>query len=451
MNDITQQDQSTEALELLHKSLSAKTHDLTRELLANMHPSVIADTLEGLPGKSRETLWNLIDPEVEGDVLSELQDAVRAELLENMQPQEVAAATKDLAADDAVDIIQDLPEELQDTVLLSMDEQNRHRLASILSYPEDTAGGLMNTDVLPVRADVTLDVVMRYLRKLGEVPEKTDNLIVVDRDNKYIGVLALSDILIKDPDSSVGEVMNEETGISANTPTSDVAKMFEQRDLVSAAVVDGDGMLLGRITVDDVVDVIQEKAEYAVRAMAGLGEDDMFAPVITSTKRRALWLGINLATAFLAAWVIGRFEETIQQLVALAVLMPIVAGMGGIAGSQTLTIAIRGIALGQINRSNAKSLMYKECAVGILNGIMWACVVSMIVILWFQNLPLGIIIGLAMIINLIIAALAGALIPLGLKHFHIDPAIAGGVLLTTITDVVGFVTFLGLATIFLLG
>jgi len=415
-----------------------------------MHPSVIADALEGLPGKSRETLWNLIDPEVEGDVLSELQDAVRAELLENMQPQEVAAATKDLAADDAVDIIQDLPEELQDTVLLSMDEQNRHRLASILSYPEDTAGGLMNTDVLPVRADVTLDVVMRYLRKLGEVPEKTDNLIVVDRDNKYIGVLALSDVLIKDPESSVGEVMNEETGISAITPTSDVAKMFEQRDLVSAAVVDGDGMLLGRITVDDVVDVIQEEAEYAVRAMAGLGEDDMFAPVITSTKRRALWLGINLATAFLAAWVIGRFEETIQQLVALAVLMPIVAGMGGIAGSQTLTIAIRGIALGQINRSNAKSLMYKECAVGILNGIMWACVVSVVVILWFQNLPLGIIIGLAMIINLIIAAFAGALIPLGLKHFHIDPAIAGGVLLTTITDVVGFMTFLGLATIFLL-
>jgi len=245
--------------------------------------------------------------------------------------------------------------------------------------------------------------------------------------------------------------MNEETGISANTPASDVAKMFEQRDLVSAAVVDGGGMLLGRITVDDVVDVIQEEAEYAVRVMAGLGEDDMFAPVITSTKRRALWLGINLATAFLAAWVIGRFEETIQQLVALAVLMPIVAGMGGIAGSQTLTIAIRGIALGQINRSNAKSLMYKECAVGILNGIMWACVVSVIVILWFQNLPLGIIIGLAMIINLIIAALAGALIPLGLKHFHIDPAIAGGVLLTTITDVVGFMTFLGLATIFLLG
>ena len=223
-----------------------------------------------------------------------------------------------------------------------------------------------------------------------------------------------------------------------------------QRDLVSAAVVDGGGMLLGRITVDDVVDVIQEEAEYAVRVMAGLGEDDMFAPVITSTKRRALWLGINLATAFLASWVIGRFEETIQQLVTLAILMPIVAGMGGIAGSQTLTIAIRGIALGQINRSNAKLLMYKECAVGILNGIMWACVVSVIVILWFQNLPLGIIIGLAMIINLIIAALAGALIPLGLKHFHIDPAIAGGVLLTTITDVVGFMTFLGLATIFLL-
>jgi len=449
MNEPTQQDPTPTIAELLHKSLRANTVDLSRELLSQMHPSEIADVLEGLPGKTREILWNLIDPEAEGDVLSELQDAVRAELLENMQPQEVAEATKNLDADDAVDIIQDLPEDVQDSVLLSMDEQNRRRLTSALSYPEDTAGGLMNIDVISIRTDVTLDVVLRYLRLLGEIPEKTDNLMIVDRDNNYLGVLTLANILLKDPDTSVGEIMTKQTGIPADTPASDVAKIFETRDLVSAAVVDQNNLLIGRITVDDVVDVIQEEAEHAVRSMAGLGDDDMFAPVITSTKRRALWLGINLATAFLAAWVIGRFEDTIQQLVALAVLMPIVAGMGGIAGSQTLTIAIRGIALGQISKSNAKALMIKEGAVGVLNGIMWACIVALIVIMWFKNLSLGIIIGLAMIINLIIAALAGAFIPLALKRFNIDPAIAGGVILTTVTDVVGFMTFLGLAAMFL--
>lgn len=449
MNEITTQEIQPTITELLHVSLSEDTVDRTRELLSQMHPSEIADVLEGLPGKSRETLWNLIDPNVEGDVLSELQDAVRAELLESMHPREVAEATKNLDADDAVDIIQDLPVDVQDSVLLSMDEQNRLRIASALYYPEDTAGGLMNTDVISVRADVSLDVVVRYLRRLGKIPDKTDILMVVDRNNKYLGVLTLSDILLGDPATSVGEIMTQQTGISADTPAIDVAKMFETRDLVSAAVVDHENNLLGRITVDDVVDVIQEEAEHALRSMAGLGEDDMFAPVITSTKRRAMWLGINLATAFLAAWVIGRFEETIQQLVALAVLMPIVAGMGGIAGSQTLTIAIRGIALGQISRSNAMALLLKESAVGILNGMIWAVVVALIVIVWFQNLPLGIIIGLAMIINLVIAAIAGALIPVALKRFNIDPAIAGGVLLTTVTDVVGFMTFLGLATLFL--
>ena len=449
MNDTTKQETSPTVTELLHESISDDTVDRTRELLLQMHPSEIADALEGLPGKNREILWNLIDPNVEGDVLSELQDAVRAELLESMQPQEVAEATKNLDADDAVDIIQDLPVDIQDSVLLSMDDQNRIRIASALSYPEDTAGGLMNIDVISVRADVSLDVVIRYLRRLGKIPEKTDNLMVVDRDNKYLGVLTLSNILLGDPETSVGEIMTEQTGIFADTSAIDVAKMFETRDLVSAAVVDHNNYLLGRITVDDVVDVIQEEAEHAFRSMAGLGDDDMFAPVLTSTKRRAMWLGINLATAFLASWVIGRFEETIQQLVALAVLMPIVAGMGGIAGSQTLTIAIRGIALGQISRSNAMALMLKEAAVGILNGLIWAVIVALIVLVWFQNLPLGIIIGLAMIINLVIAAIAGALIPVALKHFNIDPAIAGGVLLTTVTDVVGFMTFLGLAALFL--
>ncbi len=453
MNDLTQQDAtqkpSLDTLSQLHELLASKSLDRVSDLLTEMHPAEIADFLECLPGKSRERIWGLIGIDREGDVLAHLQDAVRSELLEHMQPQEVAEATKDLETDDVADIIQDLPEDVQDNVLLSMDEQNRLRLASVLSYPEDTAGGLMNTDVIPIRADVTLDVVTRYLRRVENIPEKTDNLMVVDRENQYLGALSVIDILIGGPEVSVGELMKEESGISADLSANEVARVFEQRDLVSAAVVNRDGILLGRITVDDVVDVIQEEAEHAVRSMAGLGDDDMFAPIFTSTKRRAVWLGINLATAFLGAAVIGRFEDTIQQLVALAVLMPIVAGMGGVAGSQTLTIAIRGIALGHLSKSNARALMLKESAVGLLNGLMWACVVSVIVVFWFDDTSLGFIIGLAMMINLIVAAFAGAVIPMGLKRYGIDPAIAGGVLLTTVTDVVGFMTFLGLASLFL--
>ena len=449
MNDLTQTGVSQNALTQLHELLASKSLDRVRKLLSEMHPSEVADFLESLPGKSREKIWNLIEFDMEGDVLTHLQDAVRTDLLERMQPQEVAAATKDLETDDVADIIQDLPAEIQDSVLLSMDVQNRVRLASVLSYPEDTAGGLMNTDVISVRADVSLDVVTRYLRRMEDIPERTDNLMVVDRENQYLGALSVIDILVGDPEESVGEAMIEEAGISTDLSANEVAKIFEQRDWISAAVIDAQGVLLGRITVDDVVDVIQDEAEQTVRSMAGLGDDDMFAPIFASTKRRAIWLGINLATAFLAAWVIGRFEDTIQQLVALAVLMPIVAGMGGVAGSQTLTIAIRGIALGQLGRRNARALMLKEIAVGLLNGLMWACVVSVIVVFWFDDTSLGFIIGLAMIINLIVAALAGATIPLGLKHYGIDPAIAGGVILTTVTDVVGFMTFLGLASLYL--
>jgi len=449
MSDQTQPGVTQDILAQLHEMLARKSLDHVRNLLSEMHPSEVADFLESLPGKSREKIWNLIEFDMEGDVLAHLQDVVRTDLLEQMQPKEVAEATKDLETDDVADIIQDLPEDVQDSVLLSMDEQNRLRLASVLSYPEDTAGGLMNTDVIPIRADVPLDVVIRYLRRVENIPERTDNLMVVDRENHYLGVLPVIDILVGEPDESVGELMIEEAGISADLSANEVAKIFEQRDWISAAVIDEQGVLLGRITVDDVVDVIQEEAEQTVRSMAGLGDDDMFAPIFTSTKRRAVWLGINLVTAFLGAWVIGRFEDTIQQLVALAVLMPIVAGMGGVAGSQTLTIAIRGIAMGQLGRRNARALMLKEIAVGLLNGLMWACVVSVIVVFWFENVLLGFIIGLAMIVNLLVAALAGAVIPLGLKHYGIDPAIAGGVLLTTVTDVVGFMTFLGLASLYL--
>ncbi len=437
----------------LHTAISAGEEDIARTILTDVHPSEIADLLESLPAKELEFIWPLIDTEIGGDVLSHVQDSVRSRLLEQMQPHEVVEVTKDLDDDDLTDIIQDLPENIQDRVLLSMDVLNRQRLSSLLSYPEDTAGGLMSTDVIPVRTDATLATVTRYLRFLGhreELPTQTDNLMVVDRDNLYLGVLTLMDIMIKDPELTVGEVMIEEAGITADQTEHDVARIFEKRDWVSAAVVDENGLLLGRITIDDVVDVIQEEAEEAVRNMAGLGDDDIFAPIITSTKYRAAWLGVNLLTAFLAAWVIGRFEDSIQQLVALAVLMPVVASMGGIAGNQTLTIAVRGIATGQLGKRNVRHLISKELAVGAINGIIWSSVVATITILWFNDTNLGIIIGLAMIINLIIAAIAGATIPLALKQLGVDPAIAGGVILTTITDVVGFLTFLGLGTMFLL-
>ena len=433
--------QKLPTIDALHEALENDNRETAKIVIANLHPSEIADILESVPGKEREELWDLIDAELEGDVLAHMQDAVRAEFLEHMRPDEVIDATKDLEADDVADILQDLPEDIAGTILQSMDEQNRQRLSSILTYPENTAGGLMNVDVVAIRADVPLDVVTRYLRLLGEIPEKTDNIMVVDRDNKYLGDLPLTELLIRDLETKVSQWVEEEPYVYVETSTTEVAKTFEQRDLLSAAVVDDKGFLLGRITVDDVVDVIQKEAEQAVRSMAGLSDEEMFSPIIASTKRRAVWLGINLLTAFLGAWVIGRFEDTIQQLVALAVLMPVVAGMGGIAGSQTLTIAIRGIALGQIAKTNVKPLLIKELSIGILNGIFWSCVVAIVVILWFGKLSLGVIIGASMIINLIIAALAGATIPIILKRYGIDPAIAGGVILTTVTDVVGFVTF----------
>ena len=436
--------------EALFERLESGDLEQVRSMLESFHPSEIADLLESFPGRSRRVLWELVDREVEGDVLTEVQDAVRAGLLERMQPQEVADVTKDLDTDEVADILQDLPEDVVDSVLQSMDAQNRERIASVLSYPEDTAGGLMDIDAVSVRADVSLDVVARYLRQLGEVPEHTDSLIVVDRKNQYLGLLSLADVLVNKSEDSVGEHMYEGVGIPADMPAEDVARLFEQRDLISAAVLDRDKRLLGRITVDDVVDVIQERAEQTMRSMVGLGEDDIFSSVLSSTRRRAVWLALSLLSVFLAAWVIGRFEATIQELVALAILMPIVAGMGGIAGSQSLTISIRGLALGQISRKNARSLLLKELAVGLFNGALWAAVVAGVATLWFGDRGLGLIIGLAMIINLVVAALAGTAIPLVLKRMGIDPAIAGGVILMTVTDVVGFMTFLGLATIFLL-
>ena len=449
MADLSNRNQ--ELLRAVQDALQANDLLRVRDIMRPLHPSEVADLFEALPPETRNELWVHIAKDSEGEVLSHASTAVRTGLLEHMAPAEVAAATEGLDTDDVADILQDLPERVAGEVLRSMDEQNRERVAAALVYEEDTAGGLMNVDAIAVRSDVDIDVVLRYLRLLPELPDNTDRLMVVDRANVYLGWLPLSDLVTADPESNVGEIMlTGESGIRAQLDAREVAVLFEQRDLLSAPVIDDDGKLLGRITVDDVVDVIREENERSLMSAAGLDEEyDIFAPIWSTTRRRTLWLAVNLATAFLAAWVIGLFEATIEQLVALAVLMPVVASMGGIAGTQTLTIMIRGLALGHVGAANARSVLYREITVGLLNGILWAMVVAAIAAAWFGNPKLGAVIGCAMVFNLLTAAFAGAAIPLALKRLDIDPALAGGVLLTTITDVVGFFAFLGLASIYL--
>lgn len=451
MTDPTTQPQSEHHLQTLASALEAGKLQHVWTMLNDLHPAEIAELLESLRPAEREIVWNLVDPESDGEVLLHVNDEVRAALIEAMEPHELVAATEGMDMDDLADLIEDLPDAVIREVVRSMDKQNRQRLESVLSYTEDSAGGLMNTDTVTVRADVTLDVVLRYLRLRGEIPELTDSLIVVNRFDKYLGTLALSKLLTSDPGLTVAEVMDRELEpIAATMPATEVARTFERRDLVTAPVVDDNGKLLGRITIDDVVDVIRDEADHSIMSMAGLSEEeDMFAPVVASSRRRAVWLGINLMTAFLAAWVIGLFQGTLEKAVALAVLMPITASMGGIAGTQTLTLVIRGLALGQVGKANARWLMIKELAVGALNGVVWALVVAMVAVAWFHNMEIGGFIAAAMVINLICAALAGFLIPIGLRKIGIDPALAGSVILTTITDVVGYVAFLGLATLFL--
>jgi magnesium transporter len=376
----------------------------------------------------------------------------RDSLIEQMEPHEVALAVGSLDHDDLVDLVESIPEEYGDAILESLDPEGRERLEATLAYPEDSAGRLMDVSAVAVRADVSLEVVLRYLRRRESLPDHTDGLMVVDRDGIYIGKLPISSLLINQPELSVAEVMIEEADrVLVDMPETEVAHLFDRRDLVSVAVTDAEGHLLGRITIDDVVDVIRTEAEHQLMNMAGLDEEeDLFAPVLPSARRRALWLGINLGTAFLASWVIGLFEATLAQLVALAVLMPIVASMGGIAGSQTLTLVIRGLAMGRVSVANRLWLGRKELAIAFLNGTLWALVVGMIAFAWFGDPGIGLVLATAMVINLLVAAFSGITIPLVMNRLGIDPALAGAVVLTTVTDVVGFMSFLGLATWFLL-
>ncbi|WP_372737420.1 magnesium transporter [Neptunomonas sp.] len=442
----------TTALDKLNRSLESGAFQHARFTLNNsLRPAEVAHLLEKSPPKEREILWNLIHPDNEGKVLQYLADDIQSDLLSKMDTDRVLAITETLDADDVADVLQQLPERVTKELLKIMDQQYRERLEVILAYPEDTAGGLMNTDTVVIRPDITVETVLRYLRRHSEIPEMTDSLFVISRRKEsYIGTLPLTKLLVSDPDITVREIMNTDIEpIPVDMPDDEVASLFEKHDLVSAPVVNKKGKLLGRITIDDVVDVIREDADHSMMSMAGLDDDeDTFAPLMKTTRRRAVWLGINLMTALLASAVIGLFEATINQVVALAVLMPIVASMGGIAGSQTLTLMIRGQALGHVERSNAGWLLNRELLVGTLNGVLWALVVAAVAIYWFDDTTIGLVIGLAIIINLIAGALAGTLLPMILKSWGIDPALAGSVLLTTITDVVGFFAFLGLATYF---
>ena len=441
---------SRRKLDKLSDALNSGTLVDARRMLNGLAPGDVAHLLESSSPKFRHILWQMVDIDREGEILGELGDDLQAQFLEDMDAAEVKMLTVGLEDDDIADILQQLPGHVTREVLSAMDQQDRSRLERVMHYPDDVAGGLMNTDTITIRARLTLDVVLRYLRRHDTIPEMTDNLIVVNRSDQFIGLLSLRTLLVSDPATSVREMMNTDVEpIPVDMPDTEVARLFERNDWVSAPVVDGNGKLMGRITIDDVVDVIREDADRSLMSMAGLDEDaDTFAPLARAAPRRTVWLGINLLTAFIASSFINLFQDTIEKVVALAVLMPIVASMGGIAGTQTLTLMVRGIAMGQVQRSNEFWLINRELTIGLLNGLLWASVVAVAASLWFNDWQLGVIIAAALIINLLTAALTGALIPLLMSKANIDPAIAGGVVLTTVTDVVGFVSFLGLATLF---
>jgi len=439
-------------LEAVFADLEARNLDSVGQRLAELHDSEVANLLESLPLEPRRIVWDLLPAEREAEVLAHLRDEARASIIDEMDHAEILAAAGAMEVEDLAEVLEELPDDLTETILRSLEDDHRRRLEAVMSFDEDSAGRLMSTDVLSVRPDVSLAVVLRWLRRRKQLPPHTDALMVTTEEGRYLGTLAIADVVTGNPDDLVEQVMQTAADtVRGCDPERKVAALFERRDLISVAVVSEDGLLLGRVTIDDVVDVIREMAEEAMMKAAGLDEEeDLFAPVVDSAKRRAIWLGINLATVFLASWVIGRFEEALDQIVALAVLMPVVASMGGIAGTQTLTLTIRGLALDQIGNSNIRWLTWKEVAVGGLNGMVWAFVVAIAAYLWFDSIGIASVIAAAMLLNLLAAALSGITIPLVLNRMGIDPALSGAVILTTVTDIIGFLSFLGLATLFLL-
>ena len=421
-----------------------------RRLLNNMSSSEIAHALESSPPKQRDLLFSLLKTEEEGDVLSELGEEIQQGLISNISNEELSEAVKELELDEIVDILQNLPEERMKNILSNMSRVDRKRIEMGLTFPENTAGGLLNTDVISVRPNNSINEVISYLRDQGKLPENTDKIFVVNDDNEYLGELSISEIITSNPSMIVREIMHTEImPISADLDDKEVATLFERNDLISSPVVDKTGRLIGRITIDDVVDVIREDADQNLLGMAGVAEDT-FAPPGRAAKSRVFWLSMNLITAFIAASTINIFQDAIDKIVYLAVLMPIVASMGGVAATQTLTIVLRGLTLEQINSSNIKWLFKRELAVSILNGIVLSILVGVITYVWFQDWTIAILISCALVINLISSVVAGILVPLILRKFNQDPAIGGSVVVTTVTDVIGFFSFLGLATIYLI-
>ena len=421
-----------------------------RRLLNKMNASEIAHMLESSPPKQRNFLFSLLKTEEEGDVLFELGEEIQQDLMSNISDEELAEAVKELELDEIVDILQNLPEERMRIILSSMSKIDRKRIEIGLTFPENTAGGLLNTDVISVRPDNSIDLVISYLRDQKKLPDSTDKIFVVNDDNEYLGELSIGEIVTKEPKMIVREIMQTESpALNVNMENKEVATIFERNDLVSSAVVDDQGKLLGRITIDDVVDVIREDADQNLLGMAGVAEDT-FAPPGRAAKSRVFWLSMNLITAFIAASTINLFQDAIDKVVYLAVLMPIVASMGGVAATQTLTIVLRGLTLEQINTSNIGWLFKRELAVSIINGIVLSILVGFSTFFWFGDKILAILISCALVINLISSVIAGILVPLVLRKINQDPAIGGSVVVTTVTDVIGFISFLGLATIYLI-
>ena len=421
-----------------------------RRLLNKMSSSEIAHALESSPPKQRNLLFSLLKTEEEGDVLSELGEEIQQDLISSISNEELAEAVKELELDEIVDILQNLPEERMKKILSGMSQIDRKRIEVGLTFPENTAGGLLNTDVISVRPENSIEVVTTYLRGQKKLPENTDKIFVVNNENEYLGELTISNIITSNPSMVVREIMETSSmPLNVNMDDKDVATTFERNDLISSAVVDDNGKLIGRITIDDVVDVIREDADQNLLGMAGVAEDT-FAPPGRAAKSRVFWLSMNLVTAFIAASAINLFQDALDKIVYLAVLMPIVASMGGVAATQTLTIVLRGLTLEQINTSNIRWLFKRELAVSIINGIVLSILVGTSTYLWFQDKMLAVLISCALVINLVSSVIAGILVPLILRKFNQDPAIGGSVVVTTFTDVIGFISFLGLATLYLI-
>jgi len=424
---------------------------LARSILDKMPACDVAFLLESSPPANRKVLWNLTDHDQHGEILEELNEDAKDGIINLMGAESLVAATEGMETDGLAYVLRGIPNDIYKAVLEQMDAQDRQRVELALAFPEETAGSMMNTDTVTLRPDVTIEVVLRYLRLKGTLPDATDTLYVVDQENVLIGDVPLSTLLTVDPASLVSDVMNKKTeALQVLTAEAEIVKLFERHDWISAPIINEEKQLLGRITIDDVVDIIRENAEHSMMGMAGMDDDeDTFAPILPSAKRRTVWLSINLMAAFIAASVSNMFEATLEQMATLAVLMTIVPSMGGIAGNQTLALVIRGIAVGHISNSNTRWLIGKEAAIGLLNGMIWAILVATAVVLWKGDIQVGFIIAGAMFINLSIAGIAGVSIPLLMQKYKIDPALAGGMALTTVTDVVGLFSFLGMATLVL--